>query len=359
MVNTFGRLLKLTTFGESHGIAVGGVLDGLPAGIRVDTDEICRQLDRRSPSAGKFTSGRKEPDLPEFLSGVEKGKTIGTPLAFIVYNSGQRSKDYDALKDVYRPSHADYSWEKKFGVASGAGGGRSSARSLLPVVIAGTIAGNLLPAKTCKVMAWVSSVGPVDLTIPNEKITAAAIEKSELRCPDAATTKLMLAHLEKIKRSGDTAGGAITCVINNCPAGLGEPVFGKLQADLAAVMLGINSVKGFEIGEGFHSGRLTGSQYNDIFEVKNDTVRTLTNHDGGINGGISNGGQILFRVAFKPVPSVHMPQQTIDRSLKAKTLKIEGRHDTVVLPRAVPIVEALAKLVLADHYLMQKTRAKL
>ena len=356
MQNSIGTVLTLTTFGESHGKAVGGVLDGCPPGIKIDFSAITRQLERRSPSKGKYASGRKEKDAVEFLSGISEGFSIGTPIAFILRNEDPRSKDYQHLANLYRPSHADLAWELKFGIPSGPGGGRSSARALAPCVVAGTIAEQIIRQKSFSVLAWVSSIGPLASNVDSEKLRLADIEASPLRCPDKAATHKMVKWLDDLKKKGDTAGGTITCMVRHCPAGLGEPAYGKLHAALAQAMLSINSVKGFEIGAGFNGTVMTGSQYNDVLEVRKGKPATLSNNDGGVNGGISNGQTLIFRVALKPIPSIKMTQKTITRDGKSTKVNIEGRHDTCVLPRAVPIVEALTKLVIADNYLMQKMK---
>lgn len=356
MVNSIGRLLRLTTFGESHGAAVGGILDGCPSGITVDEEEISLQLHRRSAGINSFSSSRIEKDQVEFLSGIRNGQTLGTPIAFLVRNTGQLSQDYESLKNVYRPSHADYSWEQKFGISSGSGGGRTSARALLPCVVAGTIARNIILLPEFSIIAWVSSIGQIETTINPLSVTTDNIEASPLRCPDKEISDKMLKFLDVLKKSGDTAGGIISCLIKACPLGLGEPAFGKLHADIAHAIMNINSVKGFEYGEGFHSSSFTGSQYNDSILVKKGKVVTATNHDGGINGGISNGGNIFFKCAFKPIPSISIEQKTITHDKKPALIKINGRHDTCAVPRAVPIVEAMAALIIADHFLMQKSR---
>lgn len=356
MVNTIGNILRLTTFGESHGPAIGGVLDGCPNGIPVDEKEIAFQLQRRMTAQSPFASSRKEADQVEFLSGIRKGKTMGTPIAFMVRNTGQLPEDYDQLKDVFRPSHADYAWFEKFGETSGSGGGRTSARVLLPCVVAGCIARGVLKDTAFSVLAWVSAIGTVEVPSSLKEITAEMVHDNELNCPDPATAKKMLKLLGSLKKQGDTTGGIITCCISGVPAGLGEPAFAKLNAALAQAMMGINSVKAFELGEGFGASRMKGSEYNDAFSVRKSKVTTVTNHDGGINGGISNGQDIVFRIAFKPVPSVMLEQKTLDVKGKPVVIKISGRHDTCVVPRSVSLVESLTTLVIADHYLMQKIR---
>jgi chorismate synthase len=357
MSNTLGTILRLTTFGESHGAAVGAVLDGCPPGIIIDEKAIIEELDRRQTGKLFFSSKRIEPDEVEFLSGLLKERTTGAPVAFIVRNKDARPSDYADLKSLYRPSHADFSWEQKFGMRDTSGGGRSSARALLPCVIAGVIARSILRQFRCNVQAWVSAIGPYSFK-SESKFTQNAIESSLVRCPDKKTSEQMIRWLKEIHSLGDTAGGVITCRISGCAAGLGEPVFDKLNASLAHAMMNINSVKGFEFGSGFDAAKMLGSEHNDAFTMRNGHIRTLTNHDGGIQGGISNGEDIIFRVAFKPVSSIGIEQQTVNKAGKKTSLRIRGRHDACVVPRAIPIVEALAGLVIADHYLMQKTRMK-
>lgn len=359
MQNTLGTILRLTTFGESHGPVVGGVVDGCPAGIRISEKEIAHQLKRRKTGLHAFASSRKEADTVEFLSGVRQQLTLGSPIAFIVRNKGQKPEDYNALNNVFRPSHADYAWHQKYGLSSGSGGGRSSARVLLPCVVAGCIANDILKPFGISVMAWVSAIGGIALPDDFEQIDPKSIESGALRCPDEKTSAKMLKLLEALQKKGDSTGGIVSCRISGVPASWGEPVFGKLHASLAHAMMGINSVKGFELGSGFAAAAMRGSVYNDELAILKGKVITRTNHDGGINGGISNGQDICFRLAFKPVPSIQTEQHTITRDKKPTTVKISGRHDTCVVPRSVPIVESLARFVLADHYLMQKTRKTL
>jgi len=356
MVNTIGNILRLTTFGESHGPAIGGVLDGCPAGTVIDEQEIALQLQRRMTAQSSFSSSRKETDQVEFISGIEKGVALGTPICFMVRNTGHQPKDYENIKEVFRPSHADYSWFAKFGAGSGSGGGRTSARVLLPAVVAGCIARDILRSTQVSVLAWVSSIGTVQISDMLLDITPEMVHNNELNCPDPLAAKEMLRLLTTLKKAGDTTGGTIICRISGVPAGLGEPVFGKLHASLAHAMMGINSVKAFEYGSGFEASRMKGSEYNDALYVKKGTVHTRSNHDGGINGGISNGEDILFRIAFKPIPSVHLEQKTLDTRLKPVSVNISGRHDTCVVPRSVTLVESLANLVIADQFLMQKIR---
>lgn len=356
MMNTIGTVLKLTTFGESHGPAVGGVLDGCPAGLTPDTEFIASQLQRRKTGTSAFSSSRVEPDEVEFLSGLVNGTTIGTPIAFIVRNSGHHPDDYSALATLFRPSHADYAWYQKFDVSSGSGGGRTSARALLPVVVAGGFAEALLKPQGVSVLAWVSSIGGINCTIPTGDVSTEAVHRNVLNCPDDEATEKMLAYLKKLQETGDTAGGTVSCRISGVPAGWGEPMFAKLHAVLAHAMMSINSVKGFEYGRGFEAASMCGSAYNDALEIRQGRVRTRTNNDGGINGGISNGEDIFFRIALKPIPSIHLAQDTVDHQGKPAQIRVSGRHDTCAVPRSLPLVESLARLVVADHYLVQKIR---
>lgn len=350
--NTFGKIFTLTSFGESHGTAIGGIVDGCPAGLKMDVDFIQSELNRRKPGQSKIVTQRKEEDKVEFLSGIFEGKTTGTPIGFIILNKDQKSKDYSHLKDSFRPSHADFTYEKKYGHRDYNGGGRSSARETAVRVVAGAIAKLILKKYKISVDAYVSSVGDIflekDYTELNLKIT----ETNDVRCPDEKTAKRMIEKINQIRKEGDSIGGVISCVIKNTPAGLGEPVFDKLHADLGKAMLGINAVKGFEYGSGFVGTMMKGSEHNDIISKKGNKVITLTNHSGGIQGGISNGMDIYFRVAFKPVATIMMDQDTISLNEKKSVVKGKGRHDPCVLPRAVPIVEAMSALVLVDHLLL-------
>ena len=350
--NTFGKIFTLTSFGESHGTAIGGIVDGCPAGLKMDVDFIQSELNRRKPGQSKIVTQRKEEDKVEFLSGIFEGKTTGTPIGFIILNKDQKSKDYSHLKDSFRPSHADFTYEKKYGHRDYNGGGRSSARETAVRVVAGAIAKLILKKYKISVDAYVSSVGDIflekDYTELNLKIT----ETNDVRCPDEKTAKRMIEKINQIRKEGDSIGGVISCVIKNTPAGLGEPVFDKLHADLGKAMLGINAVKGFEYGSGFVGTMMKGSEHNDIISKKGNKVVTLTNHSGGIQGGISNGMDIYFRVAFKPVATIMMDQDTISLNEKKSVVKGKGRHDPCVLPRAVPIVEAMSALVLVDHLLL-------
>ncbi len=347
-MNTIGNIFRLTTFGESHGTAIGGVIDGCPAGITLDFNAIQQDLDRRKPGQSKLTTARKEDDKVEFLSGIFEGKTTGTPIGFIIKNKDQKSKDYSEIKDTFRPSHADFTYEKKYGIRDYRGGGRSSARETANWIVAGAIAKQII--NFIKIDAYTSSVGNIYCLKPYQDLDFTKIESNIVRCPDAIYATKMIDLITKTKKEGDTLGGTITCVVKNVPIGLGEPVFNKLQANLAHAMLSINAVKGFEYGAGFCSTTMKGSEHNDIF---NEDGTTQTNLSGGIQGGISNGMDIYFRVAFKPVATILKPQATITKDGKKTILKPKGRHDTCVVPRAVPIVEALAAMVLVDFWLLK------
>jgi len=353
-MNTFGRIFRLTSFGESHGRGIGGIIDGCPPGIEIDLEYIQNELSRRRPGQSKITTQRMEPDKVEFLSGIFEGKSQGTPIAFIVWNKDQHSGDYNNLKDVFRPSHADYTYQKKYGTRDHRGGGRSSARETIARVVAGAIARLVLRKAGVQVFAYVSQVGEIELAKGYQELDLTLTDQSIVRCPDQETAEKMIARIEEAGRDHDTVGGVITGVVRGVPAGWGEPVFNKLHADLGFGMLGINAVKGFEYGSGFSGTRLSGSQHNDIFIKGEEGIKTKTNHSGGIQGGISNGEDIYFRVAFKPIATLLKEQQTIDADGNAVTIHPKGRHDPCVLPRAVPIVEAMAALVLADHYLLQQ-----
>lgn len=353
--NTFGTLFRLTTFGESHGTAIGGVLDGCPPNIRIDSEAIQKELDRRRPGQSSISSPRKESDKIEILSGIFDGVSTGAPIAFVIRNTNAQSADYDHLKDVYRPSHADYTYQQKYGVRDYRGGGRSSARETATRVAAGAIAKAVLP-QLVSVKSFVSQVGDIKLTQDLERLNLELIESNLVRCPDPVAAEKMLALIEEMRDAGDTLGGVITCVVRGVPAGWGEPVFDKLHADLGKAMLSINAVKGFEIGSGFAGVAMKGSEQNDSFS---SGFGTTTNNSGGIQGGISNGQDIVFRVAFKPVATIKKEQQTVDSSGNEITLAAKGRHDPCVLPRAVPIVDAMTNLVLADHYLRQNAISNL
>ncbi len=353
--NSFGELFRITTFGESHGPAIGVVIDGCPPGLALDISFIQSQLDRRRPGQSALTSQRREPDRAEALSGLYEGKTTGAPLAFIIRNEDQKPADYDYMKEAFRPSHADFTYYKKYGIPDVSGGGRSSARETAARVIAGAVAMQLLHKKKIRIFAFVSQVGPVRLDTHPAKINFNETEKNLVRCPHQPTAQKMIRLIEETRKSGDTLGGIVSCVIRGVPPGLGEPVFDKLQADLAKAMMSINAAHGFEYGDGFISATMKGSEHNDAFVRKGNRITTLSNHSGGIQGGISNGQEIIFRVAFKPVSTIMLEQQSVDRKGKNILIKGKGRHDPCVVPRAVPIVESMAALVLADHYLRNKT----
>jgi chorismate synthase len=347
--NSFGTLFKITTFGESHGEALGGIIDGCPPNITIDLEQIQKELSRRKPGQSSIVTQRKENDNVQFLSGIFEGKTTGTPIGFIIPNTNQKSIDYEHLKDAYRPSHADYVYEKKYGIRDYLGGGRSSARETVSRVVAGAVAKQLL--SNIKINAFVSSVGEIFIDKPYQELDFSQTESNAVRCPDAETATKMEAHINEVRKDGDTVGGTITCVIQNVPIGLGEPVFDKLHAELGKAMLSINAVKGFEYGSGFCGARMKGSEHNDLY-LPNGT--TKTNLSGGIQGGISNGMDIYFRVAFKPVATIMQKQQTLDNQGNIIEMQGKGRHDACVVPRAVPIVEAMAAIVLADFYLLNK-----
>ncbi len=347
--NSFGTLFKLTTFGESHGTAIGGILEGCPAGLALDMKAIEREMQRRKPGQSAITTQRKEEDTVEFLSGVFEGTTTGTPIGFVIRNTDQKSRDYSHIKDTYRPSHADYTYDEKYGIRDYRGGGRSSARETACRVVAGAIAKQLL--KGIEVTAYVSSVGELELDTHYSKLNFAEIENNSVRTADANMAAQMEAYIKDIRKQGDTVGGTVTCVISNVPKGLGEPVFDKLHAQLGKAMLSINAVKGFEYGSGFAGTRMKGSDHNDLFNADGST---RTNNSGGVQGGISNGEDIYFNVAFKPVATLMKVQETIDNEGKVIEMHGKGRHDPCVVPRAVPIVEAMAALVIADFWLLNK-----
>jgi len=349
--NTLGKLLTLTTFGESHGIAVGGVLDGFPSNIKIDFAFIQSEVNRRKTGGNFFSSPRKEEDVIDYLSGIFDGRSTGTPISFHIHNYNQKPEDYHEYKDVFRPSHADYTYEKKYGNRDYRGGGRASARETLTWVVGGAFAKLLLMQHGISIRSFVSQIG--DCRIPDDFIVPESFSPADTLtgCPDPETEKRILDLLSKLKAEGDTTGGVITCSIKGTPVGLGEPVFDKLQADLAKAMLSINAVKGFEYGSGFAGSAMKGSQHNDPFIIEDGKVSTITNHSGGIQGGISNGKEIYFRVAFKPVSTIMKDQETITRSGEKTIIHGKGRHDVCVVPRAIPIVEAMAALVMADHLL--------
>jgi chorismate synthase len=348
--NSFGNIFKLTTFGESHGKAIGGIIDGCPAGLELDFEAIQNELDRRKPGQSSIVTQRKEPDTVHFMSGVFEGTTTGTPIGFVIENANQKSKDYSHIKDVYRPSHADFTYQEKYGIRDYRGGGRSSARETASRVVAGAIAKQIL--QDIEIRAFTSSVGKIYLNKPYQDLEFSQTETNAVRCPDLEIAEKMISKIKDIRKEGDTIGGTITCVIKNVPIGLGEPAFDKLHADLGKAMLSINAVKGFEYGSGFCGAEMKGSEHNDAF---NTDGTTQTNLSGGIQGGISNGMDIYFRVAFKPVATTMHRQMTIDKDGNEVEMQGKGRHDPCVVPRAVPIVEAMAALVLVDHLLLNKT----
>ena len=347
--NSFGTLFILTTFGESHGEAIGGIIDGCPAGLSIDFEAIQTEMNRRKPGQSAIVTQRKEADEVQFLSGIFEGKTTGAPIGFMILNTNQKTNDYAHLKDTFRPSHADFTYEKKYGIRDYRGGGRSSARETACRVVGGAIAKQLI--NSIKINAFVSSVGNIFIDKPYQELDFSKIESNPVRCPDAATAVKMEAYIKEIRKEGDTVGGTVMCVIQNVPIGLGEPVFDKLHAELGKAMLSINAVKGFEFGSGFCGAQMKGSEHNDLF---NPDGSTKTNLSGGIQGGISNGMDIYFRVAFKPVATIMQNQKTIDNQGNNVDLEGKGRHDPCVVPRAVPIIEAMAALVLADFYLLNK-----
>lgn len=355
-MNTFGNIFRLTTFGESHGPAVGGVVDGMPAGIVIDMDFLQAELNRRKPGQSSLTTPRKESDTVELLSGVFEGKSTGCPIGFIVRNENQHSSDYDNLKDIFRPSHADYTYFCKYGIRDHRGGGRSSARETISRVVGGALAKMALQQLNVDIIAYTSQVGGIALEKNYQQYDFSEIEKNAVRCPDLQKAEEMAQKIAAVKAEGDTIGGVITCIIKGCPIGLGEPAFGKLHAALGAAMLSINAVKGFEYGGGFDCAKYRGSELNDIFYTnKEGNIRTQTNNSGGIQGGISNGEDIYFRVAFKPVATLLREQETVNTKGQPTIVKARGRHDACVLPRAVPIVEAMAAMTLLDAYLKNKT----
>ena len=348
--NSYGTVFRLTTFGESHGPALGGIIDGCPAGIRIDPEKIQRELDRRRPGQSSIVSQRKEADRVQLLSGIFEGYTTGAPIGFIIENDNQRSQDYDHLKDVYRPSHADFTYDKKYGHRDYRGGGRSSARETVSRVVGGAIARHIIP--DVNIDAFVSSVGDIFIDKPYQQLDFSLTETNAVRCPDTVTAQKMEQLIREVRKDGDTVGGTITCVIKNVPAGWGEPVFDKLHAELGKAMLSINAVKGFEFGSGFCGARMRGSEHNDFLNTDGTTKSNLS---GGIQGGISNGMDIYFRVAFKPVATLMRPQPSVTTAGNDAIVEGKGRHDPCVVPRAVPIVEAMAALVLADFYLRHRS----
>ena len=354
-MNTFGNIFRLTTFGESHGEAVGGVIDGMPAGIDIDIEFIQQELNRRRPGQSKITTSRQEPDQVELLSGVFEGKSTGCPIGFIVWNTNQHSQDYENMRCLFRPSHADYTYYNKYGTRDHRGGGRSSARITISRCVGGALAKLAIRQLGISIQAYTSQVGHIALERDYQQYDLSQTENNAVRCPDAEKAAQMEELISQVKAEGDTIGGIITCVIKGCPVGLGEPEFGKLHAALGSAMLSINAVKGFEYGEGFNGVTARGSEQNDIFCQKDGHITTKTNYSGGIQGGISNGQDIYFRVAFKPVATLLMQQDTVDLKGNPTTLTAKGRHDPCVLPRAVPIVEAMAAMTILDYFLLQKS----
>lgn len=355
-MNTFGQIYRLTSFGESHGPAVGGVIDGMPAGVTIDLDAVQHELDRRRPGQSDIVTARRESDRVEILSGVYEGRTLGTPIGFIVRNSDSHSDDYENLRHVYRPSHADYTYDIKYGLRDHRGGGRSSARETVARVVGGAFARQALAGLGVSIHAYTSAVGTVTLDVPLDHLDLSLTESNAVRCPDPATAAEMERLIKAVKSEGDTVGGLVTCVIDGVPAGLGEPVFGKLHARLAEAMMSINAAKGFDYGMGFDGAAMRGSEVNDIFEPTDDgRITTRTNHSGGIQGGISNGARITMRVAFKPVATLLREIETVDDEGRKTVLKMRGRHDPCVVPRAVPVVEAMAAMTILDAVLLSKT----
>lgn len=353
-MNTIGKLFTFTSFGESHGKAIGGIIDGCPSGIELDEVFIQNELNRRRPGQSIISTPRSEEDKVEFLSGIFEGKTTGTPLAFVIWNKNQESKDYDHLKDVFRPSHADYTYQQKYGIRDHRGGGRSSARATAGWVAAGAIAKLVLKQLGVEITAYTSQVGHIAIGKSYEQLDLSIIESNIIRCPDIETAEKMIAYIDELRKDGNSIGGIISCVVKGVPVGWGEPVFDKLQAKLGNAMLNINAVHGFDYGRGFEGVHLTGAEMNDAFVNVNDQVTTKTNNSGGVQGGISNGQDIYFRVLFKPVATISKKQETLNKELNKIELEARGRHDPCVLPRAVPIVEAMAALTLTDLYLMNK-----
>lgn len=354
MKNTFGNIVKLTTFGESHGVAIGGILEGIPAGFELDLEKIQLELDRRKPGQSNITTQRKESDTVQFLSGIFERKTLGTPIGFIIQNDDSKPKDYSHLKENYRPSHADFTFQEKYGIRDYRGGGRASARETACRVVGGAICKQLLEKEGIYINSFVSAAGEIKLDKNITDIDFSKIDTNNVRCPDMETATKMEAHILDIKKQGDSIGGIITGFIQNLPIGLGEPVFDKLHAQLGKAMLSINAVKGFEYGSGFKAAAMKGSEHNDIFEKKGESISTITNFSGGIQGGISNGMPVNFRVAFKPVATIMQKQNSVNEQGENVEIDFKGRHDPCVVPRAVPIVDAMAALTVLDFFLLHK-----
>ena len=355
MGNSFGKLFKITTFGESHGVALGVIIEGCPAGLKIDEAKLIAEMQRRKPGQSKITTQRKEEDEFEIKSGIFEGVTTGTPIGIVINNSDQKSKDYSHISDKFRPSHADFTYFEKYGLRDYRGGGRSSARETAARVVAGAIAKQLLETKGITIQAYVSQVGDLKLAKSHSELDLAKAEENIVRCPDPAVAEEMIELIDSVRKDRDTIGGVVSCVIKNTPVGIGEPVFDRLHAELGKAMLSINAVKGFEYGSGFEGVKMRGSAHNDKFVQDGDKVRTLTNHSGGIQGGISNGEDIYFNVAFKPVATIMTDQDSVNEAGEVVVVSGKGRHDPCVVPRAVPIVEAMAALVIADYILLAKT----
>ena len=357
MGNSFGKLFRIATWGESHGPGIGVSIDGCPPGVPIDRGEIQKDLDRRRPGQSSITTQRREGDEVEILSGVEEGRATGAPIAMLVRNADARPEAYEPMKDVYRPSHADYTYQAKYGLRTWKGGGRASARETIGRVAAGAIARRILrDACSLEIVAWVECVQDIRAAVDAASVRLEDVEKNIVRCPDQAAAERMIARIEEVRKAGDSVGGVVALVARRVPVGLGEPVFDRLEADLAKAMLSLPATKGFEIGSGFAGTLLTGSQHNDAFHAEGGRVRTRTNRSGGVQGGISNGEDILLRVAFKPTATIAKPQETVTTAGEATVLKAKGRHDPCVLPRAVPMVEAMAALVLVDHWLRHRAQ---
>lgn len=352
--NTIGNLFRLTSFGESHGLAIGGVIDGCPSGLKLNLQFIQNELDRRKPNRNSYSSQRNESDKIHFLSGLLDDTTIGAPIAFVIQNENQKPDDYEELKNVFRPSHADFTYQQKYGIRDYKGGGRSSARETISRVVAGAIAKQFLSSKEIVIQAFVKQIGDIELSNESNFYSFEDIESSAVRCPEKNISAKMEKLISKTKSEDDTLGGIIHCSIFNAPIGLGEPVFDKFQADLAKAMMSINGAKGFEYGSGFFSAKMKGSEHNDLFFNDNGNIRTKTNHSGGIQGGITNGEEIYFNIAFKPAPTIMKPQISVDYNGNEVVIEPKGRHDVCYIPRAVPIVEAMAAMVTIDHYLRLK-----
>ena len=352
--NSFGNFYKLTSFGESHGKAVGGVIEGVMPGIEIDVDFIQSELNRRRPGQSAITTPRDEKDKVEILSGVMEGKATGTPIGFLIWNADQRSKDYSNIKDVYRPSHADYTYQQKYGIRDYRGGGRSSARETIARVVAGAIAKLILRQYGVQINAYTSQVGSIKLEKPYHEMDLAQAEENIVRCPDAEVAEKMITYIDQVRQDKDSVGGVITCVVKNSPVGLGEPVFDKFHAEMGKAMLGINAVKGFEYGMGFKAGEMKGTEHNDEFYMDGDKVRTKTNRSGGVQGGITNGEDVYMNIAFKPIATILKEQNTVNKQGDEVQTTVKGRHDPCVLPRAVPIVEAMAAMVMVDMIYLNK-----